>query len=204
MERLPRHPHHAHDRRLLRELQELVVRRVSELPASRLAIVKVNLVLMPAVYLALYLLALKVSAIPWAFLLCYALMGLMTVVIFCELIHELCHNNVFANPRWNALAFCLFDLLGANSFIWRHRHLKSHHRYPNVDGWDTDVEQRGPIAIFPGDDAGGLKRFQHLYVLFLYPFFMLNWLGWSFATSRTSSTRAASSGSPSTFRAASM
>ena len=31
--------------------------------------------------------------------------------------------------------------MGANSYIWKIRHIRLHHNYPNVMGWDSDFEQ---------------------------------------------------------------
>ena len=101
-------------------------------------------------------------------------MGLMAVVIFCELIHELCHHNVFKSKKLNETAFLLFDFLGANSYIWRLRHLRSHHRYPNVQGWDTDIEQKGPIAVYHDEELSDFIKYQNIYVFFLYPLFMIH------------------------------
>ncbi len=159
----------------LKELHKRVQQRLIELPSSRLNMVKFNLFFLPAIYVSLYFLALTFSANYLLFLVFYALMGLMTVVIFCELIHELCHNNVFKSKKLNASAFMLFDLLGANSYIWRLRHLRAHHRYPNVQGWDTDIEQKGPIAVYHDEDLNEFIKYQNIYVFFLYPLFMINW-----------------------------
>jgi len=160
----------------LKELHQRVRERLNQLPPSRMNMVKFNLFFLPAIYFSLYILALTYSANYLLFLLLYALMGLMTVVIFCELIHELCHNNVFRSKKLNSAAFMLFDLLGANSYIWRLRHLRSHHRYPNVQDWDTDIEQKGPIAVYHDEDLNEFIKYQNIYVFFLYPLFMINWL----------------------------
>ena len=51
-----------------------------------------------------------------------------------------------------------------------------HHRYPKTLRWDADVEQTGPLCIFPGENLKKYHRFQHLYIFLLYPLFLLNWL----------------------------
>ena len=175
----PKHPWHIQnetDKALLIALHRKISKLVEELPQSRLAMQKVKVFLLPAIYLALYGIALLFSESFWQFFLLYALMGIMLVVIFSNLIHELCHGNIFKSARSNAIAYHIFDLLGANSFIWKQRHLLLHHRYPNVNGWDADVEQKGPIAVFPNEPVKNIHRYQHLYVFLLYPMFLLNWL----------------------------
>ena len=176
MDSAPRFSKKTEDVAFLKELHRRVQERLIDLPSSRLIMVKFNMFFLPAVYFSLYFLALKFSANYMLFLLLYAMMGLLVVVIFCELIHELCHNNIFKSKRLNETAFMLFDLLGANSYIWRLRHLRSHHRYPNVQGWDTDIEQKGPIAVYHDEELSEFIRYQNIYVFFLYPLFMINWL----------------------------
>ena len=176
MEAAPRYSKKIEHIDYLRELHKRVQKRISELPSSRMNMVRFNLFFLPAIYFAMYILALTFSANYFLYLCLYALMGLMAVVIFCELIHELCHNNVFRSKKLNTTAFMLFDLLGANSYIWRLRHLRSHHRYPNVQGWDTDIEQKGPIAVYHDEELSDFIKYQNIYVFFLYPLFMINWL----------------------------
>lgn len=63
----------------------------------------------------------------------------------------------------------LFNLVGANSYIWKKRHIESHHTYPNIDGWDTDIDQSGPIQVVPGQETKGVQRYQDKFVFFIYP-----------------------------------
>ena len=175
----PKHPRHRQnqtDTALLIELHRKISKLVKELPRGRLVVQKVKVFLLPGIYFILYGTALVYSEFLWQFFLLYALMGIMLVVIFSNLIHELCHGNIFKSARSNAIAYHIFDLLGANSYIWQQRHLLMHHRFPNVNGWDADVEQKGPIAVFPNEPVKNIHRFQHRYVFLLYPLFLLNWL----------------------------
>jgi linoleoyl-CoA desaturase len=176
METKPRHKITDRDRQLLKELHKLVTKRVQHLPNSRKKYLKIKLLILPIIYFSLYLIALTQSDKIWLFFICYSLMGIMAVIIFCELIHELCHKNIFRKAQYNSWAFHLFDLLGANSYIWQQRHMKLHHRFPNVNGWDADVEQKGPLVIFPNEQHQKIKKYQPIYAFLLYPLFMLNWL----------------------------
>lgn len=176
MEKKPKHLNGESDKKLLKALHKLVNEKVQQLPKSRLNSLKIKLFTFPAIYFGLYFAALTQSDRLWIFYLLYSLMGLMVVVIFCELIHELCHKNIFKKAKYNSLAFHLFDLLGANSYIWQQRHLRLHHLYPNVNGWDADVEQKGPVAIFPNESIQNMKKYQHLYIFMLYPLYMINWI----------------------------
>lgn len=172
----PQHIIDDKDTLLLKILLHLVKEEVQQLPTSRMAYLKLKVFLLPAIYLGLYAALLFLATQAWMLYLLYSLMGAMVVVIFSNLIHELCHGNIFMSPRHNSLAYYLFDLIGANSYIWQQRHLRLHHRYPNINGWDADIEQKGPVAIFPNEGKKRFQRYQHYYVFFLYPLFFLNWL----------------------------
>jgi linoleoyl-CoA desaturase len=68
------------------------------------------------------------------------------------------------------------DLLGANSYTWKVRHIKLHHNYPNVMGWDSDFEQSPMARIFPHGTYSRIHKYQHLYLPVLYLLFLFNWL----------------------------
>jgi linoleoyl-CoA desaturase len=67
-------------------------------------------------------------------------------------------------------------MLGANSFIWKMRHIRFHHNYPNVNGWDTDIDQSTLVRIAPQTPVSKFHKYQHIYLPFIYPVFLFNWL----------------------------
>ncbi|WP_053989835.1 fatty acid desaturase [Mangrovimonas sp. TPBH4] len=172
----PKYINTERDKMLFLELKRLTYEMIKSLPQSRIHQLKIKLFVYPLIYFGLYLIALYNSNNIGVYFLCFSIMGLMVVVIFCELIHELTHNNIFSKSFHNKIALNLFDLLGANSYIWQKRHLNLHHQYPNVNGWDADIEQKGPISIFPSEENKSITKYQHRYIFLLYPLFMLNWL----------------------------
>ena len=172
----PDHLNVAAHNQLMKELSERVRAKLATLPEQRIWSVQLKLVILPLAFFSLYVLALVQSIGVWLFMLLYVLMGVTIVLIFANLIHELCHDNVFRRKSYNEIAYHLFDLIGANSYIWKKRHLILHHKFPNVNDWDSDVEQSGPIIVFPSDEQKRYTRFQHIYFFALYPLFMLNWV----------------------------
>jgi len=103
-------------------------------------------------------------------------MGLLLVSIFLNVIHDAVHGTIFKSEGANQVYVYLFDLMGANSFIWKQRHIRFHHNYPNVNGWDTDIEQSSLARIFPSGPFSKLHKYQHIYLPFLYPLYLANWL----------------------------
>ncbi|WP_161622663.1 fatty acid desaturase family protein [Cesiribacter andamanensis] len=86
------------------------------------------------------------------------------------------HNTLFRPTNLNAAFLYLFDLIGANSYIWKRRHLHLHHNFPNVAGWDSDIEQASLFRIFPHDPHRSIHRHQPRLLFLLYPFYLANWL----------------------------
>lgn len=172
----PKHQENEMDSIYLNDLFRQVTETVKKLPKSRITLLRWKVFILPLIYILIYLAAIGQSERPGLFFLLYALMGIWVVVIFVNLIHEACHGNIFPKARHNQLVYYIFDMLGANSYIWKQRHLVLHHRFPNTNGWDADVEQKGPVSVFPYEPIKGYQRYQHLYVFFLYPLFMINWL----------------------------
>lgn len=134
---------------------------------------KLKSVLLPLIYFGIYFISLN-SSIYSGFLLGYSIMGLFLVVIFLNLIHEVCHENLFTKKSLNQLYMHLFDLIGANSYMWKKRHIIFHHNFPNVAGWDSDIEKSKFLKVHPNEQGKWLTKYQH-FIIILYPFFLLNW-----------------------------
>ncbi len=43
-------------------------------------------------------------------------------------------------------------------------------------GWDSDIEQSPLARVFPHGPFAKWHKYQHIYLPFLYPFYLLNWL----------------------------
>ncbi len=168
-----RNPNH---RQLYRELYADVLKRLRNRPEGPRKVKRLFAWVMPLVYFSLYILALQMGERPLLFPLLFSIMGIVSVLMFINLFHDAVHNHVFSKKLHNQLYLLLFDLLGGNSFIWKKRHVILHHNYPNVAGFDADIEQSGPIKIFPHQPGKKIHRYQHLFVFLLYPLFLFNWI----------------------------
>ncbi|HRN56442.1 MAG TPA: fatty acid desaturase [Agriterribacter sp.] len=132
--------------------------------------------LFPFTYFFFWVLALLYGANPWLLFGCYFLMGIFIVLNYLNVIHDTVHHTIFKSRRMNDMYTYLFDLMGANSFIWKTRHIRYHHNYPNVDGWDTDIDQSALVRIIPHSRLSAFHKYQHIYLPFIYPLFLFNWL----------------------------
>lgn len=138
--------------------------------------IKVKAFLFPALYFGTYAFLLMYGQSGPVFFLCYFFLGLFLLFNFINLIHEAVHHTLFKKKWMNRLYIRFFDLLGANSYIWKLRHIKLHHRFPNVMNWDSDFEQSSLAKIFPQAESKKFHKYQHLYLPFIYPLYLFNWL----------------------------
>ena len=154
-------------------LREQVNLKVDSLPASRLIVARAKAFVLPAIYFGVYILALFQTEYIW-FCATYSFLGFMLIILFLNLIHEASHHNLFKAKRANEIYMLLFDILGANSYMWNKRHIWFHHNFPNVDGWDTDIEKSKFLKVHSGTKEKKGHRHQQL-ILLLYPLFITNW-----------------------------
>ncbi|WP_298735707.1 fatty acid desaturase [uncultured Chitinophaga sp.] len=149
---------------------------VRQLEPKRKRSIIVKAVLFPVLYGLTYGAILFAGQHTGIFYAAYFLLGVWLVMMFLNTIHDAVHGTIF-NRKWlNDAYVYLFDLMGANSYIWRLRHVRFHHNYPNVNGWDTDIEQSSLARIFPTGKALFFHRYQHIYLPLLYPLYLFNWL----------------------------
>jgi len=161
---------------VFQQLRRDVNQIVHDLTSRRRKGIIFKAIFFPALYSAVYLLAITRGNNLAVLYACYFLLGLLVVFIFLNIIHDAVHGTIFQNKNLNKAYVHLFDLMGANSYIWQIRHVKFHHNYPNVNGWDTDIEQSDLARVFPHGGFSKIHKYQHIYLPVLYPLFLANWL----------------------------
>jgi linoleoyl-CoA desaturase len=164
------------DEAIFQQLRQEVNDLVLQLEPKRRGGILLKAILFPAMYLSTYLAILLTGNRPGYLYTGYFLLGIILVMIFLNIIHDAVHGTIFNNKKLNKWYVYLFDLMGANSYVWRQRHIRFHHNYPNVNGWDTDIEQSSLARIFPTTNALYIHRYQHIYLPLLYPLYLFNWL----------------------------
>jgi linoleoyl-CoA desaturase len=60
--------------------------------------------------------------------------------------------------------------------MWRILHHRGHHSCINVHGEDDALTGRGLLRFTPHEPLRPVQRFQHIYVLFLYALFSLDYV----------------------------
>lgn len=121
---------------------------------------------------ALY--ALKLDS--WEFVAFYLLSGLAQTFLLLNIAHDSNHNAISTVPFVNKLLNYVFDVCGINSYMWRILHHRGHHSCINLQGEDDALTGRGVLRFTPHESRARLHRFQHIYALFLYALFSLDYV----------------------------
>src|ERR1700722_19680085 len=142
--------------------------------ADRMMRVKIaaGLAVLAGSWIALY--ALRPGS--WKFIALYLLGGLAQTFLLLNIAHDSNHNAISSVPSVNKLLNYVFDVCGINSYMWRILHHRGHHSCVNVHGEDDALTGRGILRFTPHEPRKPLQRFQHIYALFLYALFSLDYV----------------------------
>ncbi|HKK44286.1 MAG TPA: acyl-CoA desaturase [Balneolaceae bacterium] len=108
-------------------------------------------------------------------LLCL-IMGIGMAGIGFSISHDALHGAYSRNKLVNRLLGYSFDLLGANSYIWKITHNIIHHTYTNIYHHDEDLEVAEFIRLSPNAEHKPIHRIQHILAFFAYGFATLFWV----------------------------
>ncbi len=128
-------------------------------------------------YAGLYLSLLFAKLSFAASLAVWASLGIAGLLLGLNVGHDAAHDTLSPNKRLNDWVFRLsFGALGANAYLWRLRHVQSHHLFPNVDDCDADIDDTALIRLSPNKPMYWFHRWQHLYAPLAYLFYSLIWV----------------------------
>lgn len=134
-------------------------------------------IVLVGVTLGLYLLILSNRLSGVALLVAAIVFGVASILTAFNLAHDAAHNALVPSRRINALVyFLVFNFQGANAYLWKLRHIGSHHVFPNVEGGDADMDDNGLLRVSPHTLWRWYYRYQHLYAPLLYTLFSLHWI----------------------------
>lgn len=113
---------------------------------------------------------------PLAFVALYLFGGLAQTFLMLNIAHDSNHNAISSRPFVNKALNYVFDLCGVNSYMWRILHHRGHHSCVNLQGEDDALSGRGIFRFTPHEARTPWHRFQHIYALFVYALFSLDYV----------------------------
>ena len=112
----------------------------------------------------------------WKFVGLYLLGGLAQTFLLLNIAHDSNHNAISSRPAINKMLNYVFDVCGISSYMWRILHHRGHHSCINLHGEDDALSGRGIFRFTPHESRLPLHRFQHIYALFIYALFSLDYV----------------------------
>lgn len=105
----------------------------------------------------------------WTLIVLAFVFGLSSLMLAINIGHEAAHHTLFRSRIWNdAVLILTFAPLGLSGYLWKMRHTKSHHLFPNVNGCDSDIDENLILRLSPNHPWRRHFRYQHLYAPFVY------------------------------------
>lgn len=125
-------------------------------------------------FAALYTCILMANGNNTLVLISFPLIGFLQICLVLNLGHEGVHDSFSNNKTINHLCAYTFDLLGSSGYLWKMRHIYSHHACPMIPESDVDIQQTGMLTFMPMEEPPRAFRYQHFYSPILYCFYTLN------------------------------
>ncbi|HEU4697584.1 MAG TPA: acyl-CoA desaturase [Gemmatimonadales bacterium] len=113
---------------------------------------------------------------PWPMLGLAIVVGVGVAGLGFSVAHDALHGAYSHDARVNAALGFVFNLIGANGYIWKITHNVIHHTYTNIPGIDGDLEVSPLVRLSPHAAWKPIHRWQHLYAIPLYGLSTLFWV----------------------------
>lgn len=104
-------------------------------------------------------------------------LGAIQALIGFNVCHDAIHGSYSNSKMVNNVLSKVFNVIGANAYVWKLSHNVVHHTYTNIPGHDSDLEV-APGLIKLSHSIGWRKvmRYQHIYAFVLYALTSIHWV----------------------------
>lgn len=109
-------------------------------------------------------------------LLAWTLIGFFSAFSALNICHDAIHGALSNNPTVNKVFSYLFNVLGANDYVWKYAHNVVHHSFTNIQDHDEDVDAIPFVRTSPHQDHKFYHKFQQWYALPLYGLATISWV----------------------------
>lgn len=121
-------------------------------------------------------LLLTVAMPTWLFFITWGVLGFSCALIGLNICHDAIHGSLSGNPKVNKVLGLIFNVVGANAYVWSITHNLLHHNYTNIPHVDEDVEAIPMVRTSPTTKRLAIHRYQHLYAFLFYGFATIFWV----------------------------
>ena len=135
----------------------------------------IKTILMLALYIVPFTLALLLHPVSWAAVVLGLLMGLGLAGIGMCVMHDAVHGAYSRSHKINKLIGYSIHLLGASLINWKIQHNVLHHTYTNVVTHDEDIQDKLILRFSPHTEVKWYHKLQVVYALFFYSLMTLYW-----------------------------
>lgn len=128
------------------------------------------------VFFGSYLLILSNMFNAWQMLLLAIVNGFFAALIGLNIAHDAIHGS-YSSKQWvNKSLATIFNIIGANDYMWNISHNIVHHSFTNIPDHDEDIDQIPIIRLNPKQELWKIHRYQHIYTIFLYSLTSISWV----------------------------
>ncbi len=128
------------------------------------------------IFVLTYFLLLSNIFSPWWLFAIAGIHGFFTALIGLNIAHDAIHGAYSSNKSVNKALGLLFNLVGANDYVWKVTHNIVHHTYTNIPDHDDDIDQIPILRLNPKQELWPIHRYQHIYGIFLYTLSSISWV----------------------------
>ena len=113
----------------------------------------------------------------WIMFMLACLLGMTSAFVGFNICHDAIHGAFSSNKKVNKFFSFIFNLVGANPYVWSITHNIVHHTFTNIPDHDEDIEiAPGLIRISNDEPINSMQRYQHWYAFPLYCLASISWV----------------------------
>lgn len=143
---------------------------------ANITMVVKTIVMMTLFFMPLILLSTGLVSSTWLLFTLYIICGFGMSGIGMGVMHDAIHGSYSKNKTINKLLGYTFNMIGANSTIWKIQHNVLHHTFTNIDYADDDINTPFFLRFSPNDAHHKSQKYQHIYIWFFYGISTLFWI----------------------------
>ncbi|MFA0960727.1 fatty acid desaturase [Roseivirga sp. BDSF3-8] len=124
-------------------------------------------------YLAMYGLLITSSFNAFTGILYCVIMGLMHPLFFINIGHDALHHTYSKKKSVNRFLAYFLNFAGLNAYINRILHLKVHHLFTSVEGYDIIIEEYSVLRLSENQPYEKMHKYQVYYAPLIYSLFSI-------------------------------